>query len=190
MLILNTPAHNPTGFALSEADWDAVLAIACKEAAQGKRDVDLMTVSPGDDKGGRPRKGEETGTTVVPVSEGMSPMKAKNLRAILRAPEQVQDLYREGLIRQTDAAKLGPRSPTPEQAAAIVQARERIEAIDRDIPAREFRRRAGEVVREALGIRERTPLDHLRDWWAKADDEERAAFLEEISDQWLAAKRS
>ena len=45
MLILNTPAHNPTGFALSEADWDAVLAIACKEAAQGKRISILVDIA-------------------------------------------------------------------------------------------------------------------------------------------------
>jgi hypothetical protein len=57
------------------------------EAEVGKKAADLATVAPGEDKGGRPSNGEETGTTVVQVSEGMSPMKAKNLRAILRAPE-------------------------------------------------------------------------------------------------------
>ena len=35
-----------------------------------------------------------------------------------------------------------------------------------------------------------TPLERIRKEWAKLNDEERAAFLEEISDQWLAAKRS
>ena len=131
------------------------------KATVGEREHGMITVPPA-------RQGERTDLeeTSSHGGEKLIPRKETRLRAILRAPEQVQDLYREGLIRQTDAAKLGPRSPTPEQAAAIVQARERIEAIDRDIPAREFRRRAGEVVREALGIRERTPLDHLRDWWA------------------------
>lgn len=45
LLILNTPAHNPTGFGLSEADWDAVLAIACKEAGQGKRISILIDIA-------------------------------------------------------------------------------------------------------------------------------------------------
>lgn len=35
LVILNTPAHNPTGYSLSGDDWDAVLAV-CKEYAQNK----------------------------------------------------------------------------------------------------------------------------------------------------------
>ena len=37
LIILNTPAHNPTGYSLSEADWDAVLAAVQKHAKKGKR---------------------------------------------------------------------------------------------------------------------------------------------------------
>lgn len=167
--------RQPWGLGMDPVKFDAFL-----RAARGDREVDLLTVAPD----GRASNGANQHTGPREESphraEKATRDKETRLRAILRAPEQVQDLYREGLIRQTDAAKLGPRSPTPEQAAAIVQARERIEAIDRDIPAREFRKRAGEVVREALGVRERTALDHLRDWWAKASDEERETFLAEI----------
>ena len=169
--------RQPWGLGMDPAKFKAFL-----EAAQGKRATEMMTVAPA-------QQGERTDLEETsPHGEGKSSGHAKNerLRAILRAPEQVQTLYREGLIRQTDAAKLGPRSPTPEQAAAIAQARERIEAIDRAIPAREFRKRAGEVVREALGVRERTALDHLRDWWAKASDEERAAFAQENAEDLVA----
>lgn len=35
--IINTPAHNPTGFSLSEADWDDVLAVTKKYARHGKK---------------------------------------------------------------------------------------------------------------------------------------------------------
>ena len=41
------------------------------------------------------------------------PRRAKRLRAILRAPELAQSLYRDGLISQTAAAKMGPSKPTP-----------------------------------------------------------------------------
>ncbi|MDU4961799.1 MAG: aminotransferase class I/II-fold pyridoxal phosphate-dependent enzyme [Sporomusaceae bacterium] len=33
LLIINTPAHNPTGYSLSDAEWEQVLAI-CKESAK------------------------------------------------------------------------------------------------------------------------------------------------------------
>ena len=41
LLIINTPAHNPTGYSLSEADWDGVLELCNKYAAQGKK-VNIM----------------------------------------------------------------------------------------------------------------------------------------------------
>ena len=37
LVILNTPAHNPTGFALSEEDWDSVLEVVKTHAANGKK---------------------------------------------------------------------------------------------------------------------------------------------------------
>ena len=36
VIILNTPAHNPTGYSLTEEDWDEVVAILSEEAACGK----------------------------------------------------------------------------------------------------------------------------------------------------------
>ncbi|MFO0846619.1 MAG: hypothetical protein U0797_30340 [Gemmataceae bacterium] len=77
----------------------------------GEREFDLMTVAPGTDVGGRPRKGEETGIAMSPVSGEMSDPKAKRLRAILRAPEVIQDLYREGLVTQAVAALRRVRQP-------------------------------------------------------------------------------
>ena len=37
LIILNTPAHNPTGFALTEADWDNVLDVLKVRAERGKK---------------------------------------------------------------------------------------------------------------------------------------------------------
>ena len=37
LIILNTPAHNPTGYSLSASDWDHVLDVLKKYAAAGKK---------------------------------------------------------------------------------------------------------------------------------------------------------
>src|SRR6185369_16836526 len=98
------------------------------EAEKGKRAMELETVAPGDDKGGRPKKGEETADTVSAVSEG-DKRKAERLRAILRAPELIQDLYRQGLVSQTTAAMLGPQQPDEAKAAQVVRARVAVEEV-------------------------------------------------------------
>ncbi len=36
VIILNTPAHNPTGYSLTDEDWDNVVAALTEEAAMGK----------------------------------------------------------------------------------------------------------------------------------------------------------
>ena len=41
LLIINPPAHNPTGYSLSEADWTGVLDLCRKYAAEGKK-VNLL----------------------------------------------------------------------------------------------------------------------------------------------------
>lgn len=78
------------------------------EAVVGQKAADLATVCPGS-QGARTDM-EETSPNDLGKSDSMSYGKRENLRAILRAPEVVQDLYRyrEGRINQTTAAKLGP----------------------------------------------------------------------------------
>lgn len=45
VVILNTPAHNPTGYSLTNGDWDSILAFLKDLAAQGKKVVVLVDVS-------------------------------------------------------------------------------------------------------------------------------------------------
>jgi len=45
LAIINTPAHNPTGFSLTEEDWDNVLAVTKKYAAQGKKMSILVDIA-------------------------------------------------------------------------------------------------------------------------------------------------
>jgi len=46
----------------------------------------------------------------------------------------VQDLYRDGLLNQPLAAKMGPASPTRERAAQIAEVRQQLERLDRRLP--------------------------------------------------------
>ena len=45
LVILNTPAHNPTGFSLTEEDWDSVLSLAKEYAAKGKKISILVDIA-------------------------------------------------------------------------------------------------------------------------------------------------
>ena len=45
LAIINTPAHNPTGFSLSEEDWDNVLAVTKKYASKGKKMSILVDIA-------------------------------------------------------------------------------------------------------------------------------------------------
>ncbi len=45
LVIINTPAHNPTGFSLTEEDWDKVLELTKKYAAQGKKMSILVDIA-------------------------------------------------------------------------------------------------------------------------------------------------
>ena len=45
LIVLNTPAHNPTGFALSEEDWDGVLDVVKNYAAKGKKISILVDIA-------------------------------------------------------------------------------------------------------------------------------------------------
>ncbi len=45
VVVLNTPAHNPTGYSLTDADWDNVLGLFRELAAEGKHVIPLIDVS-------------------------------------------------------------------------------------------------------------------------------------------------
>lgn len=156
----------PWGLGMDPVQFKAFL-----DAVEGKKVADLETVSPGDDKGGAPKgnqnarkgkgDGETTGATVAPVVSEASGRKEKNLRAILRAPEVVQELYKADRITQADAAKLGPKSPTPEVAAKVAEARQEIEEIDRGLDKAKFRKEVAKVVSRHLGKTAPTVLERI-----------------------------
>lgn len=53
LLIINTPAHNPTGYSLSEADWRGVLELCSEYAAKGKKVNLLVDIAYIDYAGGK-----------------------------------------------------------------------------------------------------------------------------------------
>ncbi len=87
-----------------------------------ERELDLMTVAPATRPApvagpGRGKKNDKT-PSVQSFTDGSTA--EKQLRAIAeRAPEPARALYRAGLLGQKEAAKLGPKNPTPEDAARV-----------------------------------------------------------------------
>lgn len=190
--------REPWGLGTDPAKFRAYL-----DAEVGKKAADLITVPPGDGKGGAPegnrnaaKGGEETTAVAVKavVSADASKSKQERLRAVLRAPEVIQILYREDLITQEDARKLGPKSPTPDQAAKVAEARQAVEQIPRPregLPPpeaarakREFRAKAKQAVARAFGapaeaVEADSALDVLRRAWSRATPDQRDEFLRE-----------
>jgi hypothetical protein len=76
------------------------------EAEIGKNGADLATVAPG-------QQGERTDTSPHRAEKLWTPGKSTRLRAILRAPDLVQNLYRQGLL----TANPSPPSPLLRGAA-------------------------------------------------------------------------
>jgi hypothetical protein len=93
--------------------WDEIRPFM--EAAMGKRSTQLATVAPAKSPPGK------AGGDNYPKDKN-PPAHASRLRAIAeRTPEPARELFREGLIGAKEAAKLGPKNPTPEVAARVTE---------------------------------------------------------------------
>ena len=128
------------------------------EAAEGKRAVQLATVAPAKSPPGKASEDSR------PEGGLLSTRGTERIRAIAeRAPEPVRELYREGLIGAKEAAALGPKNPTPEEAARVtgvaIAAREvaRAEQPKTEREKRNVQKKVNAVVRVALG-REPDPV--------------------------------
>jgi hypothetical protein len=117
----------------------------------GKRARLLETVS-------RAQQGSRTdrpgGQTSRHDGGKLDPRTEQRLRAILRAPEQIQGLYREGQISQTVAARLGPKNPTPDQAARIAE-------VTRAVRGLKDRKEVDGTVKSMLGERAPSRVERL-----------------------------
>lgn len=86
-----------------------------------ERELDLVTVAPAKKAKAGPGRGK-TSSDRRNVFSKPGHDKESRLRAIAeRAPEPVRELYKRDLIGQDVAAKLGPKNPTPEEAARVTE---------------------------------------------------------------------
>ncbi len=109
--------------------------------------------------------------------------KEEYISAVLRAPEVVQQMYRDDRITQADAAKMGPKKPTPEQAAKVAQARQELEKISPALPKPEARKQAKRIVQRHLGGQAPPPLELVKRACARLTANERAELR-----RWLDAE--
>lgn len=93
----------------------------------------------------------------VPKLDAAQEREQKRLRAVKRAPAEVQAFYREDVVGQVEAAALGPAKQTPETAAQIRLATNEavaiVEAAKPETPKakREVKRRVNAKIREVMG---------------------------------------
>lgn len=172
------------------------------EAAVGKRTLQLVAVPPAKEPvPPPPGPGRPCATALndaghlVPNPRGKAGSAKRTsvsghtnqraLRAIAeRAPEQVRDLYRKGLIGQKEAAKLGPKNPTPEQAARVTEVAIALASEAKDKPATEaervaVQRRVNAKAREMLGCAV-DAVERLARGYRALSPKERKRFLSAI----------
>lgn len=120
------------------------------EALHGKKATALLTAPP-------IRQGERTGATSGNGCHKSVDRSTTLRRAILRAPEQVRDLFTADLIGVAEAARLGPKNPSPEQAARVVEVTQAAVAVARKVKPetpgdkRKAQREVNALVRTMLG---------------------------------------
>lgn len=165
-------------------ETDPVKFRAFLQVELGPRGAELATVAPGDDKGGHHSLYPSAGDIMSPAYMG-DEKRAKRLRAILRAPELIQELYRDGLVSQTAAALMGPASPDEEKAAAVVRARQDVEALPEptdDASRRTYRRAVDGTIRRTMGKAPPSALDQAKRFCRRLSEGDRQALV-----AWLDA---
>ncbi len=154
--------------------WETLRPVL--EVAIGKKAVQLGTVAPAKAPPGKVIEKDHDGPLVT-TSE-------KRLRAIAeRAPHVVKDLFREDLIGVNEAAKLGPKNPTPEEAAKVTEVANAAVAVAKASPKpetprqkREVQRKVNATVREQLGLSQDVVAGLVKAVRKLTDDERRAFF--------------
>ena len=119
------------------------------------------------------------GARSVAVSSAAPPRRSTTTNGATAAAYLVQN-HRDGLIGQVEAARLGPKAPTPEQAATIAEVAAELRAVEKPADAkkrREVQRKVNATVREKTGS-EADPVGRLLRMFARLSPEDRARFLQ------------
>jgi len=162
-----------------KADSAASLNIATAPIdGRGLREL----TQPRDEKG---RLGPSTASgNDCPIRDDRS---AKMYRAIAeRTPEPARNLYRAGLLGVVEAAKLGPKNPSPDEAARVTEVARELVAVAESVkgePKPKAKRIVTAKARELLGVRRDRVGEALRIVEAMSD-EDRDAFKEALVKRW------
>lgn len=138
--------------------------------------------SPGPGRGHKKELKEEK-NPIEGGSFAIGKKQAEKLRAINRAPDAVKDAYREGRISQVEAARLGPKNPTPDKAAKVAE-------VAREVWQAKSRKEADAAVRRGLGIREATIVERAFRLVERMSPAERLDFVRQIQPLLAAAEGS
>lgn len=160
------------------------------EAAAGKRAVQLATVAPAQPAGNeRVERAKDPKAPEEPLVAGPGEAHTKRLRAIAeRSPEPVRELYRDDLIGAKEAAALGPKNPSPEEAARVTEIANAAKAIAKEkapkTPAerRKVKKEINAKVRELSG-READPIHDVARALQRVTPDRMADLVEAMNDQ-------
>lgn len=150
-----------------------------------ERELDLATVSPAKvpepPAKGKPNRGKPNPDALPGRESGSKEpghASGERLRAIAeRAPEPARELYKQGLLGQKEAAKLGPKNPKPEDAARVTAIAQELasEARALDASTEALRKQAQRALtlkaRQLLGVQSDRVTDLLRAIERLADDD-------------------
>jgi hypothetical protein len=185
--------RQPWGLGRPWPEIKPAMEAALIEAGQDAgRTLQLVTVAPAQNPADKPRveHGHFSQTAPGAVASQTAPgavaskRQAEAVRAIAeRAPEPARELYKAGLLGQKEAAKLGPKNPTPEQAAKVTEVAlaaadvAKAEPKPKTEPERKrLQRKINAVVREALGVEDNQVAKLLRTIARLPDDDRGRLF--------------
>jgi len=148
-----------------------------------ERELDRWTISePGE--AGRPAEGENLGIQCRDLSK----RRVGQLRAINRAPADIQKLYDDDLIAVDLAAKFGAKDDTRKEdmqsrSDALQRRVDALRIFRRDLPAHLLKREINRAAREILELKVPTPFDVAWEAFKKLDDRDKKRFLARAQDK-------
>lgn len=169
--------------------WEEIRPFLLGVAAP--EELNVATAEPGRTLPG-PGRGHKKQPAIVagclPSADGPGDDRSMRMfRAIAeRTPEPARNLYRAGLLGVVEAAKLGPKNPTPDQAARVTEVARELVAVAESVknePKPKAKRVVTAKARELLGVRRDRVTEALRLVEAMNEDE-RDALKEALSKRW------
>jgi hypothetical protein len=173
-------------FCLDAQPWglgtDLVMFRKILEARLGKQAADLETAPP-EQPAGRPKT--NNGNPRHDVADYGSRKSNERLRAIAdRAPGEIRELYRQGLVSQTTAAMMGSGRKDEAKGREVLEV---IKAIRKPAEGakekRAYRRAVDVAIRKAMGKEQPTVLDRIKSLVPKLSTQERGELVARLTEE-------